>query len=39
MGLITNSLDFNEFVANVKEALLLDIKEAACDECIWALME
>lgn len=39
MGLITNSLNFNEFVANIKEALLLDIKEAAYDKYIWALME
>lgn len=39
MGLITDGLDFSHFVANVKEALSLDIKEAARDECIWASME
>jgi hypothetical protein len=39
MGLITDGLDFNHFVANVKEALSLDIKEAARDGCIWASME
>jgi hypothetical protein len=39
MGLITDGLDFNDFVANVKEALSLDIKAAAPGECIWASME
>jgi hypothetical protein len=34
MGLTTDSLHFNDFVANVKEALSLDIKETAHDECI-----
>jgi hypothetical protein len=33
MGLITNSLNFNDFVTNV-EALSLDIKEATRDEYI-----
>jgi hypothetical protein len=39
MGLTADGLDFNDFVANVKEALSLDIKEAVRDECIWASME
>jgi hypothetical protein len=39
MGLSTNGLDFNDFVANIKEALSLDTKEAAHDNCIWALIE
>jgi hypothetical protein len=39
MGLSTDGLDFNDFVANVKEALSLDTKEAARDDCIWASME
>jgi hypothetical protein len=39
MGLITDGLDFNDLVANAKEALSLDIKEAARCECIWASME
>jgi hypothetical protein len=39
MGLTTGGLHFNDFVANIKEALSLDIKEAARDECIWASME
>jgi hypothetical protein len=39
MGLITDDLDCNDFVGNVKEALLSDVKEAARDECIWASVE
>lgn len=39
MGLVTDGLDFNDFVPSVKDALSSDIKEAARDGCIWASME